>query len=376
MKTVLISGASVAGLTLAHWLRRRGCTPTVVERAPGLRPGGQAVDVRGVALDVLERTGVLDEARRLRTRMRGMSMLDADGTELWRSTELALSSGRFDSPDVELLREDLTRLLHSRAQDGVEYLFGDSVTALDQSTDGVRVRFRHAAPRTFDAVVGADGLRSTVRRLAFGPEERHIRHLGAYVGVFSARNFLGLDDWQTWLQSDGASYCVYPVRGNTQLRVTLGFESGPLDYDHRDTGQQKALVADRLAHLGWETPRLLEAMRQAPDFYFDAVAQVRMERRSYGAVALAGDAGYAPSVLSGQGTSMALVGGYVLAEEIAAAGSGSGGPEEGVGSAFARCEERMRRFVALNQALATENPGGAASEESMERAKWALTLGG
>jgi 2-polyprenyl-6-methoxyphenol hydroxylase-like FAD-dependent oxidoreductase len=373
MKTVLISGASVAGLTLAHWLRRHGCAPTVVERAPDVRPGGQAVDVRGVALDVLERMGVLDGARRARTTMRGMTMLAADGTERWRSTERALSSGRLDGADIELLRDDLARLLYGQAREGVEYLFGDSVTGLDQGPEGVRARFLHAPARTFDAVVGADGLRSTVRRLAFGPEWRYVHHLGAYLAVFSAENVLGLDDWQVWIQDDGVGCCVYPVRGNTELRVTLGFRSGPLDYDHRDVEGQKAFSAGRLSGLGWETPRLVKAMWEAPDFYFDAAAQVRMKHWSNGAVALVGDAGYAPSGLSGQGASMALVGGYVLAEEIAAA-DGDGGPGESVRSAFARYEERLRPFVPPNQALATENPDGVPSEESMERAKWALTL--
>ncbi|MEU2872705.1 FAD-dependent monooxygenase [Streptomyces olivoreticuli] len=369
MKTVLISGAGVAGLTLAHWLRHHGFAPTVLERAPAIRPGGQAIDVRGVALDVLGRMGLLAEARQARTTMRGMSMLDGDGNELWRSTEMTYSSGRLDSDDIELLREDLTHLLHRRLGDGVEFLFGDSLTALEQDRDGIHARFEHGRPRTFDLVVGADGLHSKVRHLAFGEERQFIRHLGSHLAVFTTDNFLGLDDWQVWLQDTAGTYCVYPARGNTEIRATLGFMSDRIDHDHRDTEQQKTLLADRMAHLGGDTPRLLKAMWAAPDFYFDAMAQIHMDRWSTGRATLIGDAAHCPSPLSGQGTSLALVGAYVLADELANADGDHH-------TAFARYEERMRPFADLNQALATENPGGAAPEGALDRAKNAMSLDG
>jgi 2-polyprenyl-6-methoxyphenol hydroxylase-like FAD-dependent oxidoreductase len=364
VKTVLISGAGVGGPALAYWLHRNGFRPTVVERAPALRPGGQAVDVRGKALNVVERMGLLPELQGMRTRMKGMSMVDESGAELMRSTEMALSSGRLDSDDVEVLREDLGGLLFAHTQRDVEYLFDDSVTALSESDAGVRIAFERSAPRTFDLVIGADGLHSTVRRLAFGGSYLH--HLGAYVGVFTAPNFLDLDEWQVWMRAEGVGYGIYSARGNTEMRVNLGFESPPIAYDRRDLDAQRKLLEDRLGHVGWETPRLLDAMWKAPDFYFDAMAQIRMPSWSVGRVALLGDAGYCPSPLSGQGTSLALVGAYVLADALARA--------DGHRAAFAEYERRMRHFVSLNQALATENPGSPASEESAERAKVAIEL--
>jgi 2-polyprenyl-6-methoxyphenol hydroxylase-like FAD-dependent oxidoreductase len=317
-------------------------------------------------LDVVERMGLLPDLRGMRTRMRGMSMVDAQGTELMRSTEMAFSSGRLDSDDVEVLREDLVGLLFEHTRGDVEYLFDDSITALEESDAGVRIAFERAAPRTFDMVIGADGLHSRVRRLAFGSEDPFLHHLGAYVGVFTAPNFLGLDEWQVWMRADGVGYGIYSARENTQIRVNLGFESPPIVYDRRDLDAQRKLLEDRLAGVGWETPRLLDAMWKAPDFYFDAMAQIRMPAWSVGRVALLGDAGYCPSPLSGQGTSLALVGAYVLAEAL--------GGADGHEAAFTEYERRMRPFVAANQALATENPGGPASAESADRAKVAIEL--
>ncbi|MFC4586237.1 FAD-dependent monooxygenase [Sphaerisporangium corydalis] len=369
MKTVLIVGAGVAGPALAYWLRRRGLTPTVVERTPVLRSGGQAIDVRGTALEVVARMGVEDEVRRARTRMRGMTMLDGDGTEIWRSTEMTFSGGRLDGDDVELLREDLTRLLYERTRDEVEYVFGDSVTSLDQDENGVLAGFERGGSRTFDLVVGADGLHSTVRALAFGPERTFLHPLGTHLAIFSADNFLDLADWQVWLREGDAGYGIYPVRGNSEIRVTFGFASEAPGHDYGDVERQKSLVAERMAGLRWETPRLLKAMGEAPDFYFDAMAQIRMDRWSAGRVTLVGDAGYSPSPMSGQGTSLALVGAYVLAAELGA----SGGDHR---AALARYEVRMRPFAELNQALATENPGGPPAEESIEYAKTAISLDG
>ncbi|MFE0351468.1 FAD-dependent monooxygenase [Streptomyces griseoluteus] len=298
-----------------------------------------------------------------------MSILAPDGNEVDRSTEATFSSGRLDSEDIEVLREDLVRMVYEHTRAGVEHLFGESITALDEDETGVRVDFAYGPSRTFDLVVGADGLHSTVGRLAFGPEEHFAHHLGSYLSVFSADNFLALDDWQMWLRDGDIGFGIMPVRGNTELRIAFGFESAPLAHDLRDGGALRQLVVDKLASMRWEGTRLAEAARKAPDFYCDAMAQIRMDQWSRGRVALLGDAGYCPSPLSGQGTSLALVGAHVLAGCLAQANGDHR-------TAYARYERRMRPFVTLNQALATENPGGPASEESVTHTQNALSLDG
>jgi 2-polyprenyl-6-methoxyphenol hydroxylase-like FAD-dependent oxidoreductase len=197
---VLISGAGIGGPALARFLLLRGHTCTIVERASSTRGSGQAIDVRGAALQVAERLGILAEMRAARTQMRGMSFVDHDGNEIMRSEEQTMTSGRFDSDDIELLREELVDLLYERTRHDVEYLFGDSIGVLDLDEHEVKVRFVGGDSRTFDLVVGADGLHSNVRRLAFGPPERFIHHFGRYLAIFSMENVLGLQDWQIWSQ--------------------------------------------------------------------------------------------------------------------------------------------------------------------------------
>jgi 2-polyprenyl-6-methoxyphenol hydroxylase-like FAD-dependent oxidoreductase len=358
MTVVLISGASVAGTALAHWLREQGLTPVVVERAPALRRGGQAIDVRGAALQVLRRMGLEDRARELKNHTNGMNMLDPEGNEVFRSEEFALSSGSLDSDDIEILREDLVNLVHER-NDGIEYVFGDSITAIRQEEDGVAVEFEHAASRRFDLVVGADGLHSHTRRLAFGPESRYLHHLGTYLSVFSQENYLGLDKWQTWFNNGVDGGMVMTVRDNAELRIFLGFGSEPIEYDYRDTEAQKRLVADHVTGFGWEVPGFLERMWKADDFYFDAMAQIKMDCWSQGRVALVGDAAHCAAPTSGQGTSLALVGAYVLALEL--------GRTDDHALAFARYERRMRPFVEVNQALALLDPRSTPMEERTAR---------
>ncbi|MBW8482130.1 FAD-dependent monooxygenase [Actinomadura parmotrematis] len=368
MTKVLISGGSIGGPALAYWLVRYGFEVTIVETAPALRLGGQAVDVRGPALEVAERMGVLDAVRAARVRMRGMSMVDGDGDELYRSEEHTITGGDLAGPDVEILREDLSVLLADAAGgvDGgpVEWLFDDSIAALEDTGDAVRVVFRGGAVRDFDIVVGADGLHSNTRRLAFGPEEDCIRHLGTYMGVWAAPNTLGLDEWQVFHQAPGGSWGggVMTVRENRELRVYLGFEAPePIAYDHRDRRAQQALLRERLANAGWEIPNLLDAMDADPGFHFDAMAQIHLDSWSRGRVVLLGDAGYCGSPLSGQGTSMAMVGAYVLAGELKAAGGDHR-------AAFAAYERELRPYATANQELALTNRARAEAQQAGEDA--------
>ncbi|WP_424528716.1 FAD-dependent monooxygenase [Sphaerisporangium viridialbum] len=345
-RTVLISGASIAGTTLAYWLRRHGFTPTVVERAPSVREGGYKIDIRGAALDVVTRMGVLAEIRRERTGVQGGSIVDAAGKRV-ASMDGDTFGGR-EGDDAEILRGDLNRILYDLTKGEVEYLFEDSIATLSDTAHGVEVTFESGGRRTFDLVVGADGLHSTSRALAFGPEERFVRDLGYYVSIFSVPNHLGLDRWELTYVSPGRTALAYSTAKDTGAKAMFLFASEPLAYDHRDHDEQRELLARAYAGEGWEVPRLLTGMEHADDFYFDSLSQVHMDRWSRGRVALVGDAAYCASPASGQGTSLALVGAYVLAGELAAAG---GEHEAG----FDGYEREMRGFAERNQSLGPAN---------------------
>ena len=271
---VLISGAGPAGMMLAYWLGRHGFSPTVVERAPAPRDGGQAVDVRGAAIEVAGRTGILDELRRARTGTRGMSYVNSTGKSL---ASMNAAFGVIDAADVEIVRGDLVRILHKATTDNVEYIFADSITGICQNADRVEVTFERAPSRVFDLVVGADGLHSNVRALVFGHESRFTHYLGLYLAIFTIPNDLGLDHWQLIHAVPGKSVTITSARENTEARAIFFFASPPLDYDHHDTRQQQDILADAFSAEQWEVSRLLKAMRNAPDFYFDSASQIRMD---------------------------------------------------------------------------------------------------
>jgi 2-polyprenyl-6-methoxyphenol hydroxylase-like FAD-dependent oxidoreductase len=354
---VLISGASVAGTTLAYWLGQHNFSPTVVERHPGLRPGGQAIDVRGPALTVLERMRLLEAAADRKTRIQGSSVVDRDGNELSRDTESTPTGGPIDNPDIELLRDDLVELLYEATLPKTEYLFGDSIATLDNRGPGVDVTFESGSTRTFDLVIGADGLHSNVRKLVFGPEDRFIKRLGTHAAIFTVPNFLDLDYWQTWHYGDSTMAGVYSARNNTEARAMVGFMDDELRLDYRDTEAQFAEVERRMSGDGWVRPQLLQYMRNAPDFYFDEMAQIVMDHWSIGRVALVGDAAYCCSPLSGQGTSVALLGAYILAGELKRATQRDWVDH---GLAFTNYFKRFHAYIERTQFLATDNiPGGA-----------------
>jgi 2-polyprenyl-6-methoxyphenol hydroxylase-like FAD-dependent oxidoreductase len=335
-KTVLISGASVAGPALAYWLDRYGFQVTVVERGAALRPGGQAIDFKGrTQLTVLERMGVREEIFRRQTGRTDMQFLDPSGRPL------AVLTGEFLGGEVEILRGDLAAVFYQRAANRCEYLFGDSIAALTETAHGVQAEFEIAPARTFDLVVGCDGVHSAVRRLAFGPEQDYVRHLGYYYAVAGtpARG----------MQADRPQRCVahawsapgrLAVRGGSKASHLYIFAAPQLDDDRRDAAAQRRQVAEQFAAVGGEVPGMLAELPGLDDFYLDSMSQVRMKGQyTTGRIALVGDSAYG-NTLGGVGTGLAVVGAYVLAGELAVAHG-----EHTV--AYARYNEIMRRYAKI-----------------------------
>jgi 2-polyprenyl-6-methoxyphenol hydroxylase-like FAD-dependent oxidoreductase len=338
-REVLISGAGLAGPALAHQLHRRGFRPTVVERAPALRDGGYKVDIRGAATDVLKRMGLYAAARAADTGMRHVTYVRRDGRRIARLDADLLMGRRGD--DLEVMRTDLTRILYDATAADVEYVFGDSIATMTDGPDGVDVTFAGGATRRFGLVVAADGLHSATRRLAMG--EVPLRHLGAYIAIFDVPNELGLDREEVFYSEPGRMVFAYATGPGVPAKVGMVFGAG-------EPGLGREVLADRFTGMGWQVPRFLEVLRDTRDVYFDSLSQVEVPRYSAGRVALLGDAAHCPSPSAGQGTSMALVGAYLLAGELAAAGGDHR-------AAFDSYEARLRPYVEHNLAFGVKMAG-------------------
>lgn len=355
-RTVLVSGASIAGPALAYWLTRRGCAVTVVEKAGALRSGGYPIDVRGTALEVVRRMGILPRLREAHIALRRLTFLDAHGGEVAAVAPHALSGGT--DGDLEVPRGDLTRALYEAVRDDVEFLFHDSIDTIgtsetgetsdstDPSGPGVDVTFRGGATRTFDLVIGADGLHSRTRGLIFGPKAQFHRYLGYCFAGFTMRNTLGLAHEAVLWNTPGRCAALYAPGDGDEVHALLTFaRRTPPPGAFRDPQASRELVAEVFADAGWEVPGMLSALYGADDLFCDTVSQIRMPRWSSGRVALVGDAAYAPSFLTGQGSSLALVGAYMLADCLAGRDHTAG---------FAAYEQATRTFVTLNQDLVGE----------------------
>lgn len=337
---VLISGASVAGPTAAYWLSRHGFDVTVVERMPlvRVRTSGHAVDLFGPAMDVAEWTGVLPAVIDNRTRTEIISFQRGDGRGV--TVQLRDLIAGISGKHVEIMRGELAGILYEATRRDVEYRFEDSIRTIVDEPDGVTVTFEHAPADRFDLVIGADGLHSVVRGAVFGPESHFRRFLGGYLAFAAIPNYLDLHGRMVVWNAPGRVAAIYPVHGTAAARAGFLFRRDEeLPLDHRDINGQKQFLHHLYGRDGWEVPRLLTEMDAADDFYFDSISQIVMDRWTSGRVTLVGDAGYSPGPAVGGGTSIAMVGGYVLAHELAGAG-----PDYQAG--LRAYEDRMRDLAA------------------------------
>ena len=345
--SVLISGAGIAGPALAYWLAKSGYRVTIVELADGIRPGGQTVDLRGAGGDVVERMGLIGQMRERSLDQRGVAWIKADGS---RRAEMPVTAfhGNGLVSKLEILRGDLVDVLYRETKNYTEYRFSTRIEEISQTEGAVEARLTDGSTLSADLIVGADGPHSAVRRLVFGPEEQFVKPLGGYNAWFTAPDTVGLDGWYLMYQAPGLNASMRPSHDPSLCKAGLAFRSEPVAYDRRNPDEQRALLAKHFASAGWQCDALLSAAADADDFYFDSFAQVQMPTISQGRVTLLGDAGFCASPLSGMGTSLALVGAYVLAGELGPADSFDA---RGFPAALKRYEDVMRPYIARCQDL-------------------------
>ena len=340
--SVLISGAGIAGPTLAWWLAAQGFRPTIVERAPAPRTGGYVIDFWGRGYDIAGRMGLVPALRERGYAVREMRIVGPDGrrtggfgVEVFRR----LTAGRY----VSLPRGDLADLLYRSVADRCEMMFGDSITGLHPDDSGVDVTFEHAPPRRFDCVAGADGLHSIVRTLAFGPEQQFQHYLGYVAAAFEADGYTPRDpDVYVSYGIPGKQVARFAERGDrTVFLLVFAADQPPAIAPHDRTAQQ-GMLRREFADAGWECAAILDRLDAADTLYFDPVSQIRLDAWSRGRIVLLGDAAFAPSLLAGQGSALAMTAAYVLAGEMARA---PGQPA----AAFQRYEQLLRQFMTSKQ---------------------------
>jgi len=342
---IAINGVGIAGPTLAYWLRRSGHEVLLIEQSPGLRTGGYAIDFWGIGLDIAERMGLLPRIREIGWDMQALRYVDARGrTEggFPLDSFRRLSHGRF----TELRRSDLSAALCAALDGGVETIFGNSVQRIADEGSRVRLELDHAGTRDVDLVIGADGLHSQVRRLAFGPQANFEVPLGYHVAAFELEGYRPRDELVAVSHAvPGRQVTRLSLHGDMTLCLfVFRDEYLSLPVPSSDQGR-KAALQSVFAGVGWECPAILAAMEQGGEIYFDRVSQIRMNSWTVGRTALIGDAAACVSLLAGEGTGLAMAEAYTLAGEL----HRSGGDHA---AAFARYQERMMPFLERKQRMA------------------------
>lgn len=343
---VLVSGAGIAGLTLAYWLKKHGFQPYLIDRAEGPGQAPDVVHIVGAGYRTAERMGLIGAIRGRSISFDGIEFLDKEHRSRGK-TDLSYLRDRLDNRICTLLREDLEELLRERLEGEVPFRYSASIRALDQNPSNVDVSFEGGRRETYDLVVGADGIRSRVRRLAFGTDEKYERFCGFYSAAFSLRSSDIQDGFRCHLEPGRISGVLRSEnRAMACFLYRAPWDSG---WDALEDAEKRRLVRSRFAGTNCGCEPLLDEMDRSADFLSGPVSQIRMHAWTGNRVALVGDAAYCPSMLSGQGASLAMAGAYILAGELKVS-SLEPGP------AFAAYENALRAETARKHAATLPLP--------------------
>ncbi|KKX50894.1 MULTISPECIES: FAD-dependent monooxygenase [Sphingobacterium] len=332
-RKVLVSGASIAGPTLAFWLHRFGFDVTIVERAGELRLGGQNIDVRDEAQKVVQLMGLEDEIKAANTGELGIRFVDANHHII---AEFPKTNSGFGTAELEILRGDLAQILFNATKDNVSYMFGDQILALQEEENKVNVTFKNSAPRSFDLVIAADGIRSTTRKLMFG-DEPILKYIGVYCSYLTIPRIDSDTAWAYWYNAPESRVLNLRPDNVGTIRASFSFLSPEKGYENLDLSEQKEILRQKFTDAGWQATRILKGLEQSTDVYFDSISQVKAQSWTTGRCAMVGDAAYCPTPMTGMGASLSIVGAYVLAAEL--------GRHSDHQDAFDAYEKLMRPYV-------------------------------
>jgi 2-polyprenyl-6-methoxyphenol hydroxylase-like FAD-dependent oxidoreductase len=317
-KKVLVSGASIAGLSTAYWLNKLGYHVTVVEQASAPRLGGAAVNIQGEALASARRMGIFAQLKASRLQLERLEFKNADdvteGPMQLQSEGAPLAEGAIE--DVEIERDKLMAILLGTLGNEVDFLFNNRITGLTETADAMQVTFKDGLACSFDLVFGCDGAHSGVRKLWFANEPEHVQFLNHYFSLTIVNTTLVKENTAQLYNVPGKGIMLNAYNGKTDI-IFWFFSEKELPYDYRAAEQQRQLLVEQFAEQGWRTAELLEEVKRAEISYFDKFCQIRMPSWTKGRVALVGDAGYCASPAAGVGASLAMHGASAVAEALA-----------------------------------------------------------
>jgi len=314
-KNILISGAGIAGTALAFWLKKYGFKPTIIEIAPKLREGGYAIDFMGAGYDVAVKMGIADNLKEVDIDFSKLKLVDRNDQERG-SVNYQKIKNLMNGRAMTLLRSDLAKTIYASLDKEIEVIFGDTIERIDQNDTEILVRFKNGDSRNFDLVIGADGLHSIVRKLIFGDESQYENQLGYYTSSYTINGFSIGNNTFSMYNFPSKQVAIYSNEKNQTTTFFIFSSSENLTNAHHNIEKQKQILRQEFENGGWKCSELLADLDTTTDFYFDSVSQIKMDRWYKGRVTLVGDAGYCPSLLSGKGSTLAMVGAYILAGEL------------------------------------------------------------
>jgi len=315
-RKVLIVGASFAGLSSAWWMSELGYDVTVVEIGSAIRRGGTAVNIRGNTIDIVKRMGLFEKIRDNRLNLRQWEFRNSDdGTD--RKMVLREEGEPPPDDDYEIERDVLMDILLDAVKGRCDIVFEETVEAMNES-DRVDVVFRHRENAPFDLVLGCDGTHSRVRKICFGGEAQYLHYLQQYFSITIVDKLLIERDTAQMFNVAGKAVMLNAYKNKTDIIFGFIAES-EIAYDYRDEAQQRRVIAEQFAGVGWRVGELLKEVEGSKNFYFDKLCQIRMPAWSKGRVVLVGDAAYCPSPAAGMGGSLAIDGAAALGEAMRAA---------------------------------------------------------
>ena len=346
-KTVLVSGASIAGPALAFWLNKFGFKVTIVERAPTQRLGGQNIDISGAGRMIVQKMGIEQKIIAASTGELGVNFVDENNTT---QASLEATGNKSKYGTIEILRGELAEILYDETRQNVTYIFGNYITDLQEQAENVKVSFKNGEEKLFDIVIAADGIRSGTRTIMFGDLDI-IKPLGLCIAYFTIPKGKTDTNWARWYNAPNSRAIFIRPDNVGTTRVSFSFITPPIGYEKKSIQEKKEILRNKYYDAGWEVDRILEGLNNATEVDIDSISQIKSPVWHKGRLSMTGDAAYCPSPLTGMGATLSIIGAYVLAGELAT--------NENHTNAFIACEKLMKPYVKTIQQLPPFVPQGA-----------------